>query len=99
MVAVALPLNVSARREPATMAAPLSLMAIAAAPIVSGAVPNALLNTARTCGPPMLMRTIWRSVWLLKLSGGGACAAAAAGAATGRITSAVPHVPTQCVCA
>ena len=101
IVADGLPLNMSGRLEPDTIASPLSRRAMLAAPTRSGAVPNALLNTARTSGPPMLTRTICRSVWLLKLSGGAGAGCARGGAAAGgcgiaaRATSAVAHVPTQ----
>ena len=60
------PLNVSARPDAGTIAAPLSRNAICAALMVSGLVPNALLRTTRTRRPPMLVCTICLSVWLLK---------------------------------
>src|SRR4029434_2549002 len=36
-------------------------------PISSGAVPNTLLNTTRTRLPPMLVRTICRTVWFVSV--------------------------------
>ena len=48
------------------MDASLSRSATWAAPIASGAVPYLLLSTTRTLEPPMLVCTIWRSVWLEK---------------------------------
>jgi hypothetical protein len=58
IVPLAFPLNVSAFVEAATIADSLSRRATWAAPISTGAVPNALLRTTRTRDPPMLVRTI-----------------------------------------
>lgn len=45
-----------------------------AAPMAIGAIPKALLSTTRTRLPPTLVRTIYRSVWLLTVTGGRRCA-------------------------
>ena len=68
--AVGAPPNVSRFDDAATIEASLSRSATLAAPISIGAVPNALLSTTRTRLPPMLVRTTWRSVWLLTVAGG-----------------------------
>jgi hypothetical protein len=41
-----------------------------AAPMATGAIPKALLSTTHTRLPPTLVRTIYRSVWLLTVTGG-----------------------------
>src|SRR5688572_2041468 len=92
MVTDGRPLNVSARALAGTIALSLSRNAMYAAPMVNGAVPNALLNTTRTRDPPMLARTICRSVWFVKCVNGagpnvvpaGACAGFAAGGGAGQ---------------
>jgi hypothetical protein len=48
--------------EDATTFASFSRKAMWPAPMSSGAVPKALLNTTRTRVPPILVRTIWRTV-------------------------------------
>ena len=59
---VGLPLNVKDRSDAAWIAPCASRSAMWAAPIVTGAVPYALLNTTRALDPPMLVWTICRSV-------------------------------------
>ena len=52
------------------MAEPLSRRATCASLMISGVVPNSLLNETRTILPASLIRTIWRKVVLLMLSSG-----------------------------
>ncbi len=61
MVTLGRPLNVRAL-PPVSIASTLARLAMWAAPIVSGALPNALLSTTRTRAPPRLVWTICRSV-------------------------------------
>ena len=81
MVVPGWPPKVSGRAEEGTIAASFWRSATLAAPTTSGKVPKTLLSTTRTRSPPMLVRTIWRSVWLLKLSSGGAEGGAGGGGA------------------
>src|ERR1051326_8486940 len=69
-VVVALPEKVIEWEEEVTIADPASRSAIDAAPIVSGAVPNAFEKTTRSASPLTVACTISRSVWLLGTSGG-----------------------------
>src|SRR3954468_10703656 len=78
--------NVSGRPDAAWIEPWVSRSAMCAAPIVTGAVPYALLSTTRTFEPPMLAWTICRSVWFVDWTkGGGAkvCAGAVDTAAAG----------------
>jgi hypothetical protein len=59
---VGLPLKVSGRLEAAWIAPSFSRSAIDAAPMVTGAVPYALVKTTRAFDPPTLVWTICRSV-------------------------------------
>jgi hypothetical protein len=61
MVMVGRPLNVSGW-PPTLIASSWSRRATWAAPIVMGAVPNALLKTTRALDPPRLVWTTCRSV-------------------------------------
>ena len=65
IVTDAVPPNVTGRSDPDAIPDSSARMPTWAAPIVNGAVPNALLNTRRARDPPMLVWTIWRTVWLL----------------------------------
>src|SRR6185312_16898555 len=64
MVAVGLPLNVSARSVPAAIAESFERSAMCAAPNETGAAPTAFDKRTRTRLPPMLLRTIILTVWL-----------------------------------
>src|SRR5262245_1318287 len=70
------------------MAPCLSRSATYAAPIGTGAVPYALLRTTRTFDPPMLVRTICRSVWFVKCTYGGGEKTWSGGGVTGRVAGA-----------
>src|SRR5687768_9732236 len=76
------PLNVSGCPRDGWMASSLSRNAMCAAPIVRGAVPKALLRMTRTLEPPMVARTICRSVWFVKCVKGGAAKVVPAGGVT-----------------
>jgi hypothetical protein len=62
MVIVDLPLKVSARPDAVRMASSRSRSAMCAPPIVTGAVPYALVRTTRVFDPPMVVCTICRRV-------------------------------------
>jgi hypothetical protein len=57
-----LPLKESTRSDPATISESLARKAICAAPTTSGSAPNALERFTRSLWPPMLVRTIMRTV-------------------------------------
>src|SRR5262245_55370333 len=57
---------------PGTIIAPLACRAILAAPMRSGARPNALDSRTRRRDPPTLTRTMWRIVWFSNGGGGAA---------------------------
>src|SRR6266436_1038949 len=82
------PLNVSTRSVPDLIAAPPAEIATCAAPISSGWVPNSFVSRTRNRSPPTLIRTISRTVWLVKL---GALPKAVTGCC-----GLAPQVPTQC---
>jgi hypothetical protein len=82
-----LPLKVSARSLPAAMPAPPWRSATWASPMRKGVVPSSLEMRIRTRVPPMVVCTIRRKVWLLKVW---VCAA------SGGPAGAVPQVPTHC---
>src|SRR6202521_2558086 len=65
-----LPLNVSARSVPGTMLAPLSRRATCAAAITIGVAPKVLEMRTRTRSPPMLVWTMYRTVWSLNCGAG-----------------------------
>ena len=69
MVTEGLPLKVSARSDPASIAAPSPESATCAAPTTSGAVPYSLEITTRTWLPPSDTRATWRIVWFQRLRG------------------------------
>src|SRR5436190_23136443 len=74
-------------------------VAMDAAPMFSGAVPNVLANTTRRRLPAIDVRTICRRVSLSGVTGGGLTGGAfgaGAGNTAGRATTAVVHVATQC---
>jgi len=81
------PLKVSTRSLPATMSAPAWRSAMWAAPMRSGVLPSSFDTRMRTCLPPMLVCTIRRRVWSLKVW---VCAG------SGGPAGAVPQVPTHC---
>src|SRR5581483_917145 len=87
ITAEARPLKVSLRSEAGMIAEPWSRSAMWAAPIRRGEVPNVFDSSTRAMRPPILVFTIMRMVWLLKLRRGAgpgfAGAAAGAPAATG----------------
>lgn len=78
------PLKANCRIDADWMALSLSRRAIEAAPMTSGAALWALLRTTRTREPPVLVRTICRSVWFVKCAkGNGANVCPGGGATTG----------------
>ena len=92
------PPKVSGAPEPSSVE-PSARRATCAAPMRSGFVPNRFVSATRTCVPPMVTRTICRSVWLATRGGfGNAGDAGAAGAPAGGGSAArspVLHVPIQ----
>src|SRR5262249_1498584 len=68
---LALPLTVSLRMDPDTIADSLSRSAIEAPPMLTAAVPNVLAKTTRARVPATDVRMICRSVWLFGVIGGG----------------------------
>ncbi|HZF29454.1 MAG TPA: hypothetical protein VE907_10070 [Gammaproteobacteria bacterium] len=97
ITAVARPSNVTACSVPAfTLSAP-SASAKRAAPIVMAFVPYSFVRRSRTRSPPTLKRTIWRTVWSLKLGVPGNGPAPALGG-----SGDAPQLPTHfgsCACA
>ena len=83
IVTLGFPLNMRVRSEPVAIPDSLLRSATCAAPIISGALPNAFERATRARRPPMLVRTIMRTVWSLNALGAG-FAAGAAGAAPAR---------------
>ena len=71
IVTEGLPPKVRTRSDFGSIAASLARSATCAAPTASGALPNALLSTARTRSPPSDTWTICRSVWFEKFRGAG----------------------------
>src|SRR4051812_25592199 len=65
MVNDGLPPNISARSEPATIPDSVPRFARWAAPTSTAADPNAFDSFTRTRRPPMLVRRIIRTVWLV----------------------------------
>src|SRR5258705_12226047 len=102
---VGLPFTVSLRTDAGTIAASRSRTAIDAPPMFIAEWRKVSANTRRARAPAIDVWTIWRSVWLLGVIGGGggagafgaggAAGAAAGGSTAGRATTAVVHVATQ----
>ncbi len=67
MVAVVLPPKVTTWSVPGRIEAPSPATAICAPPTWTGVLPYSLLKRMRTLVPPPDRRTIWRTVWSLKV--------------------------------
>ena len=85
------PLNVRGRSEDGTIAAPLLRTAMWAAPITSGAAPNAFESQTRARRPPIEVCTIIRTVWFSNPSSELWRPAKLIGPCIDAV-----HVPTQC---
>src|ERR1017187_8357381 len=90
MVHPGLPLKLRLRSESGTIPESFARMARCAVPTLTGAPPNAFDRRTRRRRPPMLVRTIMRTVWLLNPRAAISCGVVAgavgesAGAAAGR---------------